>query len=199
MKDWESEFRMQKSATIERLVREGIPRPMVVAWIESYEGGDADLHREYGGSRGVLGQCLPLHSTRVEARAPAAASARHLERRPGSRAVTREPVQRDTAGRFGSGKPPAQGRPRLTPVQLQQMHDYRRAALRGEFVTDGIPEAFADRWIDAWIAKGEGDPAGPLFWSRAYAWITSEAAAGLEPPAIGDSTDRESGPRDPAL
>lgn len=78
------------------------------------------------------------------------------------------------------------GRPSLTPVQLQQMHDYRRATLPGELVADGLSVAVADRWIDAWIAKADGDPASGLFWSRGYAWITGEVGAGLEPPAVGD-------------
>lgn len=42
-----AEYKAQKAIAIERLVREGIPRRKVEAWIESYEGGDADLHRAW--------------------------------------------------------------------------------------------------------------------------------------------------------
>lgn len=37
-------FAARRAATIERLVGDGIPRTDVLAWIESYEGGAADLH-----------------------------------------------------------------------------------------------------------------------------------------------------------
>lgn len=47
MSDLVAEFQAHRRDTIERLVREGIPRRLVNAWIESYEGGDADLHRAY--------------------------------------------------------------------------------------------------------------------------------------------------------
>ena len=43
--DPERIFQARKAATIERLIGDGIPRAMVDAWIESYEGGDADMHR----------------------------------------------------------------------------------------------------------------------------------------------------------
>jgi hypothetical protein len=46
--DPERIFQAKNAATIERLVGEGIPRSMVDAWIESYEGGDADMHRARG-------------------------------------------------------------------------------------------------------------------------------------------------------
>jgi hypothetical protein len=43
--DPERTFQARKAAAIERLVSGGIPRDRVHAWIESYEGGDADVHR----------------------------------------------------------------------------------------------------------------------------------------------------------
>jgi hypothetical protein len=74
------------------------------------------------------------------------------------------------------------------------MYDSRRLALRTELLTDGLTEASADRWIDAWIKKGDGDPASQRFWVLGLAWITNEVAAGLEPPPIADapSNDRDS-------
>ena len=34
----------RKAAKIERVVGEGIPRQLVEQWVESYEGGAADMH-----------------------------------------------------------------------------------------------------------------------------------------------------------
>jgi hypothetical protein len=42
--DPERIFAAKKAATIERLVGDGIPRTTVEAWVESWEGGAADIH-----------------------------------------------------------------------------------------------------------------------------------------------------------
>jgi hypothetical protein len=38
-------FAAQKAGTIERLVGGGVPRDRAIAWVESWEGGAADIHR----------------------------------------------------------------------------------------------------------------------------------------------------------
>jgi hypothetical protein len=42
-----AEFQAHKRSTMERLIRDGMSPRLAHAWLESFEGGDADLYRAY--------------------------------------------------------------------------------------------------------------------------------------------------------
>ena len=108
-------YQASKAATIERLVGEGIPRVMVERWIESYEGGDADLHRAWADPAAFFENAYHYARDAYD-RGEKPPPAPHLERRAGSRPVRRARTEGGRGSTAGASGPATRARrplPRL--------------------------------------------------------------------------------------
>ncbi len=59
----------------------------------------------------------------------------------------------------------------------------RRAAIRNHLIGEGMSEATAEAWIEAWDSRAaqDGVEAGRVYWERGWEWIAAETQRRVRP------------------